>query len=122
MMGKALETLAHNGMRDDVVEFLDVAVSCIEGVEQVGFAIVQDDLCAIVEVGNMGWLVLGTSHLAVGEDVLVQVSVKVLGEIATGRCLNDLVVQLCIDGQGSAGHFEGAIGLLLLFLVCGKFE
>lgn len=56
----ALEALAHDGVGDDVVEFLDVAVGCIDVLTQVFVAVVFDQLGAFVEVGHSK-LVVGVS-------------------------------------------------------------
>ena len=93
---KTLEALAHNGVGDDVVEFLDVAVGGVDVVEWVCFAIFLNHPCAIVEVWSSKGILgeIGeTPCLAIGEDVLMQVVVEVFGEITAGHGLDNLVVQ-----------------------------
>ena len=91
MMGKALETLAHNGMRDDVVEFLDVAIGCIDGLRSMSFAELIDKLDTIIEIGY-SLLIIKGSKRAIGKDVFVKITVEITRKILTRQGEYNLVI------------------------------
>ena len=107
------EAIADDLMGDDVVELLDVAIGCIDGLRMVCLTKVIDKLDAVVEIGDFMFLTIEVSGRTIGEDVTVKISVEVTGEVTAGEGKNNLVFEPGIDREGATGDLECAVILLL---------
>ena len=56
LIKQAIKTVDHLLMGNDIIEFLDVAVGCINWLGNMSLPIIHDKTNSIVEVGDMGFI------------------------------------------------------------------
>ena len=93
LMEHPAEAIANDLMGDDVVELLDIAIGCIDGLGMVSLAKGIDQFDAVVEIGYFVVLSVEIPGRSIGEDIGVKISVEVTGKVTASEGKNDLVFE-----------------------------